>query len=343
MINFVRMSANLPNKRIEFIDFARALAILGVALYHYLMPLNPERWFQLAITFGGSGIHLFFFLSGYGLGLSQPMPALQLYRRRFVKVLVPYYLFITFVFLLNLLLPVYPGQGWKDYLAHIFLYKMFFEHHMVSFGFHLWFMSTLVQLYLLFPFLRRLISGKQGLTWVMFFALLAVTYNLLLVKLHHAAHRTWNSFFLAYLWEFALGVWMGQRRDVRLFQLSWPLSLGLGGAGLTAMAVMTLLFGQAGRLLNDLFAFAAIAGMVVFIFDLTKRISALQGLHRFFVASGAYSYEFYLVHYLGFSVIKFLERKGELTYGGWAPPVLLLLSAGMAWLLNKINRWLGIR
>lgn len=337
------MSANSLHKRIEFIDFARALAILGVALYHYLMPLNQERWFQLAITFGGSGIHLFFFLSGYGLGLSQPLPTLQFYRRRFVKVLVPYYLFITFVFLFNLIIPVYPGQGWKDYLAHIFLYKMFFEHHMVSFGFHLWFMSTLVQLYLLFPFLRRLMVGKQGLTWVMFFALLAVTYNLLIVKLHHASHRTWNSFFLAYLWEFSLGVWMGQRRDERLFQLSGSVSLGLGIAGLTAMAAMTLLFGQAGRLLNDLFAFAAIMGIVVFIFDLTKRMSPLKGLHRFFVASGAYSYEFYLVHYLGFSVIKYLERMGELSYGWWAVPVLLVFSAGLAWGINLLNRSIGVR
>ncbi|MGC8864992.1 MAG: acyltransferase [Bacteroidales bacterium] len=336
------METHLP-KRIEFIDFARALAILGIALYHYLMPLNSERWFQLAITFGGTGIHLFFFLSGYGLGLSRPLPALPFYRRRFVKVLGPYYLFVTFVFLLNLLIPIYPGQGWKDYLSHIFLYKMFFEHHMVSFGFHLWFMSTLIQLYLLFPLLRRLVSGDKGEIWVVFFAMLALAYNLLIIKLHHASHRTWNSFFPAYLWEFALGVWLGLRKDERIFQLSGPKALALGLSGLVGMALMTFLIGQAGRLLNDLFAFMAIMGVVVFIYNLTKILTPLKGIYRFLVLSGPYSYEFYLVHYLGFSVLKYLERMGILFYGWWALPLLLFISASMAWFFHRLYQWIGFK
>lgn len=112
--------------RVDFIDFAKAWAILGVALYHYMMPLNSQKWFQLAITFGGTGIHLFFFLSGYGLGLSRPLTPFLFYKRRFVRILAPYFLFVTAVFLLNLWLPIYPSQGWKHYLSHVLLYKMFF-------------------------------------------------------------------------------------------------------------------------------------------------------------------------------------------------------------------------
>ena len=70
------MSETRIQGRINFIDFAKAWAILGVALYHYMMPLNSQKWFQLAIIFGGTGIHLFFFLSGYGLGLSRPLSPL---------------------------------------------------------------------------------------------------------------------------------------------------------------------------------------------------------------------------------------------------------------------------
>lgn len=329
--------------RVDFIDSAKAWAILGVALYHYMMPLNSQKWFQLAITFGGTGIHLFFFLSGYGLGLSRPLTPFLFYKRRFVRILAPYFLFVTAVFLLNLWLPIYPSQGWKHYLSHVLLYKMFFEQYMGSFGFHLWFMSTLIQLYFLFPLLRRPLSGNKGWWWVLTFVLLSVGYNLLVVRLHHASLRTWNSFFLAYLWEFALGIWMGQRRDERLFRLPAYHGLILWVSGLAGMAFLTMAFGQPGRLLNDIFAFVAISGFVAFVYDLTKKINHLHRLHLFFIKAGTYSYEFYLVHYVGFSLLRYYEKQGIVHYGWWALPLLLVFSAGLAWLLNRLIKKLGLR
>ncbi len=297
----------------------------------------------MAITFGGTGIHLFFFLSGYGLGLSRPLSWLTFYKRRFVKAIAPYFLFVTAVYILNLWLPLYPSQGFRDYLSHILFYKMFFERHIGSLGFHLWFMSTLIQLYILFPFLRRILAGNEGWWWVLWLVVLSVGYNLLVVLLHHSSMRTWNSFFMAYLWEFALGIWMGQRKDERLFRLTAVKGLLLWILGLAGMAFLTLALGQPGRLLNDIFAFVAISGFVAFAYDLTQKIRQLQSVHGFFVKAGAYSYEFYLVHYIGFSFLRYYQKAGIVQYGWWALPILLLFSAGLAWLLNWLIRMLGLR
>ena len=337
------MAESIQKARIDFIDFAKALAILGVALYHYMMPLNPQKWFQLAITFGGTGIHLFFFLSGFGLGLSKQTPSWVFYKRRFAKVLAPYFLFVTVIFLFNHWIPLYPSHDWRDYLSHIFLYKMFYESHMGSFGFHLWFMSTLIQLYLFVPLLRRFLGGKQGVWWVFFFTFLSVGYNLFVVLSQHASMRTWNSFFLAYLWEFALGIWMGQRRDERLFKLKLPQSLLMWIGGLAGMALFTLALGQAGRLLNDIFAFLSITGFVAFTFGLTGKTFSLQRIRSFFVKAGGYSYEFYLVHYVGYSLLRYYEKFGWVEYGWWAIPVLLLFSSALAWFLSQTIRLLKLR
>lgn len=337
------MTESTQKARIDFIDFAKALAILGVALYHYMMPLNPQKWFQLAITFGGTGIHLFFFLSGFGLGLSKQTSAWLFYKRRFLRVLAPYYLFVTAVFLFNHWVSLYPMHGWRDYLSHIFLFKMFYESHMGSFGFHLWFMSTLVQLYLFFPLLCRILAGKQSVRWVIFFTILSVGYNLIVILSQHASMRTWNSFFLAYLWEFALGIWMGQRRDERLFRLKLPQSLMMWMGGLAGMALFTLALGQAGRLLNDIFAFLSITGFVAFAYDLTGKTLSLKKLRFFFVKTGGYSYEYYLVHYVGYSLMKYYEKLGWIDYGWWAIPLMLLFSSGLALLLSQTIKLLGLR
>jgi len=148
---------------------------------------------------------------------------------------------------------------------------------------------------------------------------------------------------LAYLWEFALGIWMGQRRDERLFRLTAFNGLLLWISGLAGMSFLTLALGQPGRLLNDIFAFAAISGFVAFAYDLTSKIGLLQGVHRFFVKAGAYSYEFYLVHYVGFSILRYYHKAGIVQYGWWALPILLLFSAGLAWMLNRLIRMLGLR
>ncbi|MBK8194736.1 MAG: acyltransferase family protein [Lewinellaceae bacterium] len=56
--------------RITYIDFARGYAIFTIVCYHGLQRADLPGLWQKAIVFGGTGVHLFFLLSGFGLGLS---------------------------------------------------------------------------------------------------------------------------------------------------------------------------------------------------------------------------------------------------------------------------------
>ncbi len=324
------------NGRIPFIDFAKAFAILIIALYHYSIPLSSNHLFQLAINFGGTGIHLFFFLSGFGLGLSKYTSPFDFYKKRATKILAPYFLFVTIVFLFNLIIPVYPTSGIKDYLAHIFLFKMFSIHSIGSFGYHLWFMSTLVQLYIFFPVFRMMISGKYSVGWVVLLMIASIAYNASIVHLGHASERTWNSFFVAYAWEFALGLLLGLKRETRFFNLPIWIYLLAWAGGLSLMALLTVKLGQTGRLMNDIPAFFAITGFVLLVFHLMDKLEFLHPLKKFFIKQGNISFDFYLVHYIGFSLLLHFGYLIRLSYSWWIIPFLVLFSWGLAYAFNAL-------
>ena len=328
--------------RIPFIDFARAFAILGIAVYHYLLPLGDSKLFGLAISFGGTRIHLFFFLSGYGLGMSSYTTAGDFFRRRFSRVLLPYFMFVGLLFLFNLLVPIYPENGLKDLAAHLFLFKMFDGASIGSFGFHLWFMSTLIQLYLFFPLLHFVLKRLSAGLVFGIALFLSAAYIFYVLKTGHAYDRPWNSFFLAYLWEFALGAVLGMKRNARIFEWRIPVYAVLWIAGLGAMAVFTLKLGQAGRLLNDIPAFVAITAFTLLAYHLLGSLKTFKPVQNFFTGAGALSYEFYLGHYVGFSLLKYLEPITGAEYGFWAVPVLVLFSWFLAKGLHQITRLIKI-
>lgn len=81
----------MNQRRIEYIDFAKGFAILSIVIFHYCQPYLSGAWAK-AIMIGGTGVHLFFVLSGFGLGLSSQMSSiLGFYKKRFSKILIPYY------------------------------------------------------------------------------------------------------------------------------------------------------------------------------------------------------------------------------------------------------------
>lgn len=239
-------------------------------------------------------------------------------------------------------MPIYPENGLKDLAAHIFLYKMFDSASIGSFGFHLWFMSTLIQLYLIFPFLYFALK-KLPAGIVFGFALsLSAAYIVYVLRTGHENHRPWNSFFLAYLWEFALGAVLGMKRNTSIFEWRIPVYAGLWIAGLGAMAVFTLTLGQAGRLLNDIPAFIAITAFTLLVYHLLGARKTIQPVRNFFTGAGNLSYEFYLGHYVGFSLLKYLEPCTGVHYGFWAIPVLVIFSWILAKALNQANRLIKI-
>ena len=195
-------------QRLEVIDFLRGFSIFTIVLMHLLQSFPISPFLMAASSFGGAGVHVFILCSGFGLYLSylnRPLTYIQFLKRRFLKVYLPYIIII----LISALIPFYNTSSDKllQVLSHVFLFKMFFNDLESSFGLQMWFVSTIIQFYLLWPLLLKLFNKSTGVIYALLISLLWTTIVAMLGK---SDVRVWNSFFLQYLWEFVLGMYLAK-------------------------------------------------------------------------------------------------------------------------------------
>lgn len=286
----------MTGKRLEFIDFAKGFAILSIVAFHYCQPYATGLAAK-AIMVGGTGVHLFFILSGFGLAMSSAkLHAADFYRNRLLKILLPYYFVVLCIYLANHMVEIYSDSSLYALGGHVFLYKMFDERITGSYGYHFWFISTIVQLYFAFPLivkLRRLMSATR---FIGLAALISMIYWWATSFFGVADTRVFGSFCLQYLWEFALGMVLAERHMQRQEEL-WGmrkaglLALAVGGLGL--MAVMALKWGAVGKAFNDLPASIGYMATAALAYRMTTTWAPAKNAVVFV---GKVSYELYLLH-----------------------------------------------
>lgn len=285
----------MSNKQLTLVNFAKGLAISAIVLFHLIYEyMEVPGILATASKFGGAGIHIFFICSGFGLTLSQlrrPLTWKEFLQKRLRKVYIPY----IPVVLVSAALPwMYSGDDrLAAVLSHVFLYKMFVPEYIISFGAHFWFVSTILQFYALFLLLERMrstlgirkfLSGccAVSLGWMIFTAMLGIH-----------TQRIWGSFFLQYLWEFALGMCLADlyhRGKLDSRRISLPL---IGAITLAALLLYGLMALKGGALaaFNDVFGAAAMGGICLMLYQ-------IKILRPVFIGVNSFSYELYLVHIL---------------------------------------------
>lgn len=285
--------------RQPFISFARGISILTIVLYHFIQYVPLPPLLAKANLLGGAGIYIFLFASSYGLSFSRVSSWKDFYWKRFQRVLIPYYLSITLIFLLNQLVHVYP-EGWAAYFSHILLYKMFVERYMQSFGPHFWFISTIIQFYLLWPALLFVAArfSTKGLLLLAFG--LSIAYSLLTFWLGVQNERIWYSSAIQYTWVFVLGLAAARQQWVPiLLRLNWRRYVLLAGVGLGFTLLISRYLGAAGNSFNDYFMFVAYFSACMLLFFLSQQLPVLL---RFVLWIESFSYSFYLVHFFLFEL-----------------------------------------
>ena len=153
---------SIDMKRIETIDFLRGFSIFTIVLMH-LCQGYTSGVLSKALSFGGAGVHVFILCSGLGLYLSylrRPLCYGGFLRKRFSKVWVPYAIAVLlwgiWVMTTAGLFPM------REVASHLLLYKMFSNELDISLCYPYWFISTIIQFYLAWPLIVRLIRFRGG-------------------------------------------------------------------------------------------------------------------------------------------------------------------------------------
>ncbi len=286
-------------KRFDLVDFLRGYAILTIMIFHYLQFLNLPYPLDEIIWFGGTGIHLFIVLSGFGLYYSfqnKPIRYFTFLKKRLSKIYVPYIFIVLISALISLFIPIYENSLYA-LGGHVFLYKMFDEAIIGSYGYPLWFISMIIQFYIIFHLIVWLKSRLGNFIFLTFSMIVSACWIAAVILLDKGAERVWNSFFLQYFWEFALGMVVAERvannRTLFLISLNQITLLTLALVGCAVYAVLAVTGGNWGKLVNDPFALIGYASVAIFLFNLH-----IKRINQFFLFIGENSLSIFLVHTL---------------------------------------------
>ncbi len=290
-------------QRIEYIDFAKGFAILSIVIFHFCQPYVSGIWSK-SIMIGGMGVHLFFVLSGFGLGLDIKVKATTFYKKRFIKILIPYYIIILIIYIINLIYPIYKDSGFYALCGHLFFYKMFDESIIGSFGHHFWFLSTIIQFYIIYPVIVAIEQKLGVLGFTATALLISIFYWLTITHFNLAEERMYNSFFLQYLWEFSAGIMLAKyyKDKNKLFWVQNNILLiVIATTGMLTMGLMAIKGGRTGQTFNDIPASIGYASLSAFLFSVSSK--SIPPLKRFLIFVGRLSYELYLIHMIIFILL----------------------------------------
>lgn len=280
------------------VTFLRGFSILTIVLMHFIQNDSLPGIVNKILSIGGTGVHVFFFCSGFGLFLSylkKPLKYTEFLKKRFFKVYIPYIVVVS----ISALLPyMYDGNRLGAWLSHVFLYKMFIPVYEESFG-PFWFISTLFQFYFLFVPMVRLKENIGPKKWFVGCSSLSITWWVFTAITGLSDQRIWGSFFLQYLWEFALGIviaeYLKSGKSITI-KTQWLIVIGIIGIGIAGVAKVV---GGYFTAFNDIFAAFGYGAISLFIYTM-----GCSAINKFIFFTSKISYELYLVHILVFSTIR---------------------------------------
>ena len=205
-------------------DMTRGIAASAIVIHHWILFMphkSPLPIFYNAAemigTIAGTTVHLFFILSGFGLTISYFKSNVISWkdwsRRRFRKVIFPYWIIIILIFLSgNVIHYIAPALFKRKYSSFVLLTYLTLTRNFFNLSWEmnptLWFIPAIIGLYVLFPFLIRILE-RYGAFFVLILSII-ITYlsiTLCIILKYPVKHQ--SSLPLFFLSEFVLGMYIG--------------------------------------------------------------------------------------------------------------------------------------
>ena len=327
-------SASQSTHRYPVIDLLKGYSILTIVAMHLIQLFwsHAPKLLDRAASFGGSGVHVFLFASGFGLMLSysrKPTRYFEFLRKRFLKIYIPYIIIV----LISAAVPfMYTGPDRIEaLLSHIFLFKMFVSRYENSFGAQLWFISTIFQFYLVFIPLAKVKEKLRPIVFFLISLMISISWWIIVAKTGLVYERTMNSFFLQYLWEFVLGMCVADYVSSHggFLSVSTPKLLVCAVIGILIQG-FTGIKGGYLRLFNDIPALLGYGSLALIICRLS-----IKPLRRLLLFISSISYEWYLVHVLVFTAV-FCVKPADAVTELFMCILAFALSILAAWIYKKV-------
>ncbi len=327
----------------------KGLGILTVVFAHfaYMLVTNADFLFPLSII-AGVGVDLFLFMSGYGLTvgmLKKPLPTLEFYKRRVIKIFIPFWVAIILIFAANaIFLDIHYSVPYMiQSLLGWFPTASGFEDVNSPF----WYITWMMMFYILFPLV---FSNKKPWLSAIILAVIATligVYNPLDMGDNwlHRLHTVAFSLGIVFAWllfetkdkENKLVKSLKKFRNESTIMSTLIIILMLVVAGYMSLhttsshwPTLTAILGKG--FFVDQFTSIVIMFAFIVIFSL-KKVD-----NKFFAIYGLYSFEVYLIHWplIGRYDIFFDILPAWAAVVAWIITFILL-----SWLLQKITTPIG--
>lgn len=327
----------------------KGLGILTVVFAHfaYMLVTNADFLFPLSII-AGVGVDLFLFMSGYGLTvgmLKKPLPILEFYKRRVIKIFIPFWVAIILIFAANaIFLDIHYSV---PYMIQSLLGWFPTAEGFDDVNSPFWYITWMMMFYVLFPLV---FSTKRPWLSAIILAVIATligVYNPLEMGDNwlHRLHTVAFSLGIVFAWllfetkdkENKLVVYLKEFRNKAKFTPYIVIALMLGVVVYMSLhttanhwPTLTAILGK-GYFVDQLTSIIIMFAFIV-IFSLKKFDNKFLSIY------GLYSFEVYLIHW---PLIGRYDIFFDI-FPAWAAVIAWLITfIVVSWLLQKITTPLG--
>lgn len=209
----------MERKKIESLDFVRALSVLFIIIFHYAAVILYDKKMDVNISryifpfFGGLGVSFFIIISGGGIynSIKSNFNLSDFYKRRFLSIFPSYYIayFITavvlFVFSGRV---IFQGDFLKIFWTLLGLDGFLSQRVQTFYLIGEWFVGFIILMYVIFPGILALYRRSKAVTYIVAvgLAITSIHYNVFLYEHIPFWNKRdiWNP--IARLPEFILGM-----------------------------------------------------------------------------------------------------------------------------------------
>ncbi|MCR5580065.1 MAG: acyltransferase [Pseudobutyrivibrio sp.] len=289
-------------------NWMRVLAFVFIIVYHYMVELElrgnynfhessiyyMNNNFHIAIL----GVSMFFMISGAGLMLSsrKHWDIKEFYRKRFTKLLIPFYIVELIALLFTYSFHSDWIAGFTFYNKRYLIFNLlgmdgYFEQYMDTFSLHVgeWFLGALIMLYVVFPIFRYFMEKNRYITIVV-----ATIYYLVLVYSNIIPESPWTNVFVK-AYDFILGMFLIIELPRILSRKKLRLALLVITLGLIVFAISYTGILATPMVINNL---VLALSFFVFFFTLEDIIAKAAWANKGIDWICGISYEIFLVHHV---------------------------------------------